>query len=150
MSDYDKEYKAVFNLYRTMYSEDKATERALAWMSEQKYAWYSPTMHKNLKELVRIGMQYTTFKNGKAEYKKQDFDCHIYLNLNGKKVICTEINNSPTEINSVYDDYVCLGKVIKWLGNSNEPIQNNCVAGSAIKAVKTLKKNSPYVVNLSC
>ena len=37
MSDYNKEYEAVFNLYRAMYSEDEATKRALKWMDEQKY-----------------------------------------------------------------------------------------------------------------
>lgn len=145
MSDYNKEYEAVFNLYREMYSEDEATKRALKWMDEQKYAWYSPTMHKMMKDQFEFGMKFPTYKNGKAIYKKPDHDCHIYLNLNGEKIICTEVNNSPTKTDSVYDDFVCLGKVVKWLGNSIEPIQNYNAVGSGAKAVKTLKKMSPYV-----
>ena len=72
-----------------MYSEDEATKRALKWMDEQKYAWYSPTMHKMMKEQIEFGMTFTTYENGKIKYKKQDHDCHIYLNLNGEKIICT-------------------------------------------------------------
>lgn len=145
MSDYDTEYTAVYNLYREMYPEDDAKKRAQEWMAEQKYAWYSPTMHKNLKEQFEFGMMFPTYKNGKIEYKKRDHDCHIYLNLNGERIICTEVNNSPTKLNSGYDDFICLGKVIKWLGNSIEPIQNYGAVGSGSKAVKTLKKMSPYV-----
>ena len=145
MSDYNKEYEAVFNLYRTMYSEDIATERALKWMDEQKYAWYSPTMHKHMQEQVEFGVTLPTFENGKVIDKKRDYDCHIYLNLNGERIICTEINNSPTKSDNVYDDFVCLGKVVKWLGNSIEPIQNFNAVGSGVKVVNTLKKRSPYL-----
>ena len=145
MSDYNEEYEAVFNLYRLMYSEDKATKLAQKWMDEQKYAWYSPTMHKNLKEQIEFGVMIPTYEKGILKYNKLDYDCHIYLNLNGERIICTEVNNSPTKNDSVYDDFVCLGKVIKWLGNSIEPIQNYNAFGSGAKAVKTLKKMSPYV-----
>ena len=147
MSDYDKEYTAVYNLYREMYSEDDAKKKAQDWMAEQKYAWYSPTMHQDAKNAVKMGMKYVTFKNGKTKYKKKDYDCHIYLNLNGERIICTEVNNYPTKVETNYDDCVCLGKVIKWLGNSIEPIQNYRAAGSGIKAVNTLKKMSSYVYN---
>lgn len=147
MSDYDKEYTAVYNLFREMYSEDDAKKRAQWWMTEQKYAWYSQKMHKCNKDNVEMGSPYPKYNRGKGEYKPRDFDCHIYLNLNGERIICTEVNNSPTKIDSSYDDFICLGKVIKWLGNSIEPIQNYRAAGSGIKAVNTLKKMSSYVYN---
>lgn len=147
MSDYDKEYTAVYNLFREMYSEDDAKKRAQGWMAEQKYAWYSPTMHQLAKDDVKMGVSIPTYINKKGGRKPRDFDCHIYLNLNGERIICTEVNNSPTKAGSDYDDFVCLGKVIKWLCNSIEPIQDYGAAGSGIKAVKTLKKMSPYIYN---
>ena len=144
MNNYEEEFKAVYNLFHEIYTdEEEIMKKTQDWMSEQKYAWYSRTQHQDMKERKDKG--FFKYTNGVYVEKKPNWDCHIYLNLKGEKIICTSVNHSPTKIVSEYDDFVCLGKVVRWVGNSIEDYQYYYEArGSGVKAAQSLKSKYVY------
>jgi len=68
--------------------------------SMSRHGWYSMKQHKQ-----------------SNEYRKKDYDCHIYLNSKNEEVVCTSVSSDREK--PKWDDVVYMGEVVSWLRNDN-------------------------------
>lgn len=78
--------------------------------------WYSKKQHINMTEHVKN--RTFTLKNncdGEVEKERIVHNCAIYLDINNKEVVCTEITKMNDSPKSNFDDFICLGRVKKFI-----------------------------------
>ena len=87
-------------------------------MQPKYYGWYSKKQHEWMKEWIQKS-------RGKT-------DCHLYLNMEGEEVVCTEVTQIKGSVEECrpstsknYNDMYFVGKMTKWLGNGVRPLIEN-------------------------
>ena len=91
--------------------------------SREKYGWYSKEQHMRLSEMVGYRVARRD-RNGGGEYwTTQEHNCYIYQTENGDEVLCTEVTSTPEYPTSKFDDFVPLGKVVKYVKQCYAEVQ---------------------------
>lgn len=81
----------------------------------EKYGWYSKKQHTILTHSVKYKLETAIFDSGKTKWEKRKHNCYIYKIESGDNVICTEVTSTTEYPTSNFDDFVFLGKVVKFV-----------------------------------
>ena len=77
----------------------------------EKYGWYSKKQHISLTDSVKYGVE----RHVNNSWEKKKHNSCIYQTENGDEVLCTEVTNTPNQPSSNYNDFVPVGKVVKFV-----------------------------------
>ena len=87
--------------------------------ARENYGWYSKKQHKAMTEAVKHGLS-EYFNN---RWEKLKHNSYIYQTENGDEVLCTEVTSTPNNPTSKYNDFVPLGKVVKFVKSCYTEVQ---------------------------
>lgn len=93
--------------------------------SRENYGWYSKKQHAVLSHSVKHGMVMKSVINsrGTEYWEKMKHNSYIYQTENGDEVLCTEVTSTPNKPTSNYNDFVPLGKVVKFVKSCYTEVQ---------------------------
>ena len=93
--------------------------------SREKYGWYSKKQHIAMTDAVKYGMMRAKpiTNTGETSWKKLNHNSYIYQTENGDEVLCTEVTSTPNNPTSKYNDFVPLGKVVKFVKSCYTEVQ---------------------------
>lgn len=92
--------------------------------SKENYGWYSKKQHTSLSDDVEYGLMRPVINSRGTRYcEKQCHNSYIYQTENGDEVLCTEVTSTPDYPTSKFDDFVSLGKVVKFIKSCYTEVQ---------------------------